>query len=254
MNKIKLGFFSFTEITDPKEHRAYNEWHMLDHQPEQFPIPGVHWGSRWVLSPACRKAATKVDAPFEAIHYMTLYLMGEPVDATLKEFGELAAVLSTMGRFHRHRKSHLSGPYNLLRAHAVPRIRVSAEALPWRPNMGLFVTVYEPGENMARFDEYEAWRDTVHHPDMLSVPGVAGLYQFADKTALGAFGKGAKAKHIQVYFLDAPALKVAKEIDRRREKWKKAGRMPDFGDARKLLFAAPLEPIRVGEWDWFDKA
>jgi len=253
MNKITTGFFSFTEITDPKEHRAYNEWHMLDHQPEQFPIAGVHWGSRWVLSPACRKLATTTEPPFDKIHYMTLYLMGEPLDATLREFGELAAVLSSMGRFHRHRRSHVSGPYNLLRASAVPRVRISAEALPWRPNMGLFVTVYEPGDDLGRFDEYEAWRDTVHHPDVLSVPGVAGLYQFADKQALQPFKKGEKAKHIQVYFLDRPALEVVQDIGRRREEWKKAGRMPDFGNARKLLFAAPLEAIRVGEWDWFDK-
>ena len=41
MNKVKVGFFSFTEITDPAEHRAYNEWHQLDHMPEQLPIPGI---------------------------------------------------------------------------------------------------------------------------------------------------------------------------------------------------------------------
>ena len=36
-NKVKLGFFSFTEVTDPGQHRAYNEWHQLDHMPEQHP-------------------------------------------------------------------------------------------------------------------------------------------------------------------------------------------------------------------------
>ena len=39
-DKFKIGFFSFTEITDPAEHRSYNEWHMLDHMPEQYPIAG----------------------------------------------------------------------------------------------------------------------------------------------------------------------------------------------------------------------
>ena len=39
-NKVKVGFFSFTEITDPAEHHAYNEWHQLDHMPEQFPLDG----------------------------------------------------------------------------------------------------------------------------------------------------------------------------------------------------------------------
>jgi hypothetical protein len=47
-------------------------------------------------------------------------------------------------------------------------------------------------------------------------------------------------------------LEVAQEIARRREEWKKSGHWPDFSDARNLLFAAPLEPIRVGDWNWFD--
>ena len=45
--KAAFGFFSFTEVTDPAEHRAYNEWHQLDHLPEQFPLPGVVYGQRW---------------------------------------------------------------------------------------------------------------------------------------------------------------------------------------------------------------
>ncbi len=40
MANVRIGFFSFTEVTDPAEHRSYNEWHQLDHMPEQFPIAG----------------------------------------------------------------------------------------------------------------------------------------------------------------------------------------------------------------------
>ena len=54
MNKVKVGFFSFTEITDPAEHRSYNEWHQLDHMPEQYPLAGMAFGQRWVSTPACR--------------------------------------------------------------------------------------------------------------------------------------------------------------------------------------------------------
>ncbi len=80
MNKVKVGFFSFTEITDPSEHRSYNEWHQLDHMPEQYPLPGMAFGQRWVSTPACR-AARAVDGPLLApVHYVTLYLMTEPVE------------------------------------------------------------------------------------------------------------------------------------------------------------------------------
>ena len=56
MAKVQIGFFSFTEITDPAEHRSYNEWHQLDHMPEQYPLAGVVFGQRWVSTPACRRA------------------------------------------------------------------------------------------------------------------------------------------------------------------------------------------------------
>ena len=51
---VVAGFFAFTEITEPSAHRAYNEWHQLDHLPEQLPIPGISHGQRWVSSPRCR--------------------------------------------------------------------------------------------------------------------------------------------------------------------------------------------------------
>ncbi len=63
MPKVTLGFFSFTEITDPGEHRSYNAWHQLDHMPEQYPLAGVVAGQRWVSTPACRAARAPWTAP-----------------------------------------------------------------------------------------------------------------------------------------------------------------------------------------------
>ena len=58
-----LGFFSFTEVTDPSAHEAYNAWHQLDHLPEQFTIDGILFGRRWVRSPRCRAAEAATSAP-----------------------------------------------------------------------------------------------------------------------------------------------------------------------------------------------
>ena len=104
MNKVRLGFFSFTEITDPGEHHSYNEWHQLDHMPEQFPLDGIAYGQRWVSTPACRAARTVSEPPLDSIHYMTLYLMTEPVERTLAEFRQLGRDLRELGRFHRVRQ------------------------------------------------------------------------------------------------------------------------------------------------------
>src|SRR6185369_13903814 len=111
MNKVRLGFFSFTEITDPGEHHAYNEWHQLDHMPEQFPLDGIAFGQRWVSTPACRAARGVSGALLDPIHYVTLYLMTEPVERTLREFYALGGDLRAAGRFHRARRAHLSGPF-----------------------------------------------------------------------------------------------------------------------------------------------
>ena len=53
----RKAFFSFTGINDPAKHRDYNEWHQLDHRPENLALPGVVWGERWVHSPDCAAVA-----------------------------------------------------------------------------------------------------------------------------------------------------------------------------------------------------
>ena len=48
------------------------------------------------------------------------------------------------GRFHEHRRSRLSGPLRRHRhAGGAPRVLVSADAVPYRPNRGVYVVVRE---------------------------------------------------------------------------------------------------------------
>jgi len=182
MNKIKVGFFSFTEITDPREHHGYNEWHQLDHMPEQFPLPGIAFGQRWVSTPACRAARAVSGPQLDPIHYVTLYLMTEPVEQTLRDFFALGRHLHEVGRFHQHRRALLSGPFRLVDAAVAPRVLVSAEAVPYRPNRGLYVQV---GGTVS----LEAW---------CANPGVAGAWAFADDD-----------RQITVAWLDGAPLDVA---------------------------------------------
>lgn len=245
MNKVKVGFFSFTEITDPTEHRAYNEWHMLDHMPEQYPLDGVAYGQRWVSTPACAAARASNEAPFDAVHYVTLYLMTEPVDRTLREFYELGGDLRARGRFHRHRRSHLSGPFRSIGAAAAPRVLISAEAVPYRPNRGVYVVVEETADRAA-IDPYVAWLHAEHEPALLAVPGVAGLWTFATSAQYRSHPWDTGDRRITVCWLDDDPLAVAAELDavdadRRR-----------FDAASHVALAGPFETIAVGEWDWFD--
>lgn len=231
MNKIRIGFFSFTEITDPGEHHSYNEWHMLDHMPEQYPLDGIAYGQRWVSTPACRAARIVSESPLDPIHYVTLYLMTEPVDRTLAEFMQLGRDLHAVDRFHLHRKARLSGPFPFRDSAVAPRVLISAEAVPYRPNRGVYVEVEELG---ADADPADTDHHAGHLAELCAEPGVAGVWSFADDT-----------RRITVSWLDAPPLEMTTRldaiVDRRREV-----------SPTRTIFAGPFEAITPWQWTWFD--
>jgi hypothetical protein len=157
-----LGFFSFTEVTDPSAHEAYNAWHQLDHLPEQFTIEGINFGQRWVRSPRCRTAEAATGSLLDRFHYMTLYFLRD--ESLVPEFFELAKELAAKDRFFRARRALLSGPFPVVGRWAAPRVAVSPEAVPFRPAVGVHVVV-GPAVDGGRLVD--------HH-------GVAGAWQFTD--------------------------------------------------------------------------
>ena len=237
MGKVKVGFFSFTEVTDPTRHHAYNEWHQLDHMPEQFPLEGVVYGQRWVSTPACRRARAVNGAALAPVHYMTLYLMGEPVDRTLDEFAALGEQLRSAGRFHRERRAHVSGPLSLSHAAAAPRVLVSAEAVPYRPNRGVYVVVRE-GDDTGPGDELAEW--------LLGASGVAGVWTFAPDARLERHRWKMGGRSVTVCFLDEEPLEMAGALGA-------LVKAVIGGPGRAVEFAGPFETITPWRWDWFDE-
>ena len=157
-----LGFFSFTEVTDPSAHEAYNAWHQLDHLPEQFTIDGISFGRRWVRSPRCRAAESATGTLLEPFHYLTLYLLRD--EQVIPEFFALAERLRAADRFFAARRTLLSGPFAIVGRWAAPRVAVSPGAVPFRPARGVHVVVGPEVDGAELVD---------HH-------GVAGAWQFAD--------------------------------------------------------------------------
>jgi hypothetical protein len=241
MNKVKVGFFSFTEITDPAEHRSYNEWHQLDHMPEQYPLPGMAFGQRWVSTPACR-AARAVDRELLApTHYVTLYLMTEPVRQTLEEFHALGGHLRAVGRFHLHRRACLSGPFDVDAIDAAPRVLISAEAVPYRPNRGAYIVVEDLSP--VGHGTNESGRDAGTAAALLEAPGVAGIWSFVSLEERRLAWRPGR-RRITVCFLDEDPLGVSPalgEIVRRR-----------WPDDAAVVHAGPLETVLPWHWDWFD--
>lgn len=219
MDRIRVGFFSFTEITDPGAHRAYNEWHMLDHMPEQLPLPGVAWGQRWVLTPADAARAT-TSAPLTDVHYVTLYLMGDPVTTTLDAFAALGAELhATPGRWFEPRRAHVSGPWAVADARMAATVPIRAEALPARPHRAVHVQVGGAVDLEARAER----------------SGVLGAWRFVGgDDELAARRRGRVHDDVVVTWLDDVAA--------------------DVGPVTGARFAATLRPITPWEWDWFEPA
>ena len=49
--RVKGAIFSFTPRLGPDD-AAYLRWHLLDHMPEQFRLPGILHGVRWIADDA----------------------------------------------------------------------------------------------------------------------------------------------------------------------------------------------------------
>jgi hypothetical protein len=208
-----LGFFSFTEVTDPSAHEAYNAWHQLDHLPEQFTIDGIVFGQRWVRSPRCRAVEAASDSTLEPFHYMTLYLMrGREV---VPEFFALAEQLRAKDRFFAARRALVSGPFEIVDRWAAPRVAVSPGAIPFRPSRGVYVVVGPALDGAALVDR----------------PGVAGAWQFADSEA---------ERTVTVAFVDGDLWQAAASL---------GPTAAEAGDA--VEWAGPLERVDAFRWDWF---
>ena len=128
-------YFSLSEITDPTKHRDHNEWHQLDHQPENLLLPGVALGSRWVRSPDCAALSTGTAASYMAAHYGIMYWFREPMAETLDDFFELSERSFQWGRSPQigWTRRPMRGFFAPLKGYVAPRVRVSVEALPYRP-------------------------------------------------------------------------------------------------------------------------
>jgi hypothetical protein len=246
MNKIKLGFFSLSHHSATGDDRPYLEWHQLDHMPEQYLLPGLLFGQRWATTPACQSVrAAEVD-DWAKVGNVVCYLMGNPVDETLDEFLTLGRALAEMGRFSHSLPSQFLSALRLLEAQAAPRVLISDDVVPFRPNRGIYLIVEEVDGSQPQDDSLQRLHTEVL-PELISVPGVAGALAFGTSPAMRrpTFTRG--AYRITACYLDAdPATVGATLAPVLRRLWKSAPVRP--------LLAAPFESMMKWDWDRFGRA
>lgn len=246
------AYVSFTEVTDPAEHGSYNSWHLFDHLPEQGPLPGVVWGARWVGDPSCRRAwRPPTDPRLGAAHYLTVYLLADPLDRSVEVIRRRGRELRDLGRFHHHRVARLAGPLRVEGARAAPRVAVSAEAVPHRPALGVHVRVEPVDEGSSRADPGAALARLV------AVPGVAGVWSFVagegDLTwSDGAERAPAPPLRLTVAWLDDEPVGVAGRLGA-GVSGERAG-TPAHPERPPLLDGPWGRIDPWGPFDWFDPA
>jgi hypothetical protein len=239
MTRVEAGIFSFTAPAPADDDGSYLRWHLLDHMPEQYQLPGIVLAQRWIADGDYPDHRIVAAGPLGDIGNVVSYLVAYPVERTFAEFMDLGRRLADKGRFPERRPSLALRMLALLHQQAAPRVLVSDEVVPFRPHRGVMVVVEEP--TGARPDRWLQWLRTDHYPSVLEVPGTAGAWMFGSTRAwtLPAAARG-DAVYATVLYLDDDPLAITKALTPLIEqRWAS-------GDVRPL-FAGPLRTMV--EWE-----
>jgi hypothetical protein len=242
---------------------VYNEYHQLDHRPENLALPGVLHGDRWVCTPECARVAFHADPVFADVHYLVNYLLLDPVQRATDEWLELSWSAFQQGRRPEAGLAErpFLGWFTPFQTYVSPRVRVSADALPFRPVRGVYVTIsaIENGDPI-EIQRALAWDDQVRVPTLLERTGAAGaMAHLSDPTAARPFSTSAGSEvfndrpnlRLHIFYLDEDPLTFAAEVHARTTAWRADGETPDTG-VLTPLFSSPFYTIAPWEWTWFD--
>jgi hypothetical protein len=234
VNRVAAGFFSLTPPPPPEDDGGYLRWHLLDHMPEQYRIPGIALGLRWIADGVYSKYRIFADGGLDEVGNAVAYLMSEPVQETYDAFMDLAAELRDAGRFPEVRPSLQTRLLAIEEQCSAPAAVVSAEVVPFRPHRGVVLVVEGPNDDAAAWYD---WPAVEHDAVMLEVPGVAGIWSFrsTDSWRLRPTCEG-PPQRVTVVFLDADPIDTTKRLAPMIEqRWSSGGVRP--------LFAGPLRTM-----------
>ncbi|MBW0016662.1 MAG: hypothetical protein JO236_03825 [Mycobacterium sp.] len=236
MNRVKAGVFSLTPAT-PDDEDGYLRWHLLDHMPEQYQLPGIVHGLRWVADGEYLDSRLASHGPLGQLGNVVHYLVSDPVEDTFADFVALGSELRDKGRFPMMRSLlQISGP-RLLLWQSSPQAHVSAEVVPFRPHRGVLLIVEEPTHGHP--DQWLQWLHSEHNPALLSTPGTAGAWTFGTTTTWKRLPRGWRADphYITVVYLDDNPLAVTRALAPIvAERWRSSAVRPAFaGPLRTMI-------------------
>jgi hypothetical protein len=236
VTRVKAAFFSFTPPAPRDDDGSYLRWHLLDHMPEQYQLPGIQLALRYIADGHYPDARIASSGPLEDVGNLVNYLVGDPVQQTHDDFMQLGQRLAEMGRFPERRPSLQLRMPALLRWYAAPQALISAEVVPFRPHRGVLVVVEEPlGEDVST---WLRWLYTDHFPAVLQTPGVAGLWMYSSTNTWTLHPKTqGDPQHTTIIYIDDDPLTVTKTLAPSLEdRWRSGAVRPQFaGPLRTMI-------------------
>jgi hypothetical protein len=233
--RVKAAFFSLTPPGPPQDDGSYLRWHLLDHMPEQYQLPGIQFALRYIADGEYLQSRIAANGHLADVGNVVNYLVGDPVQQTHEDFMELGPRLAEMGRYPDWRPYLQLRMPALLRWYAAAQALVSAEVVPFRPHRGVVLIVEEPAGNDTA--SWLQWLHTDHHPALLDTPGTAGAWMYGDTNTwkLRPATQG-HPQYTTVIYLDDDPLATTKALRPLiEERWRSGAARP--------LFAGPLRTM-----------
>jgi hypothetical protein len=236
---VKAAFFSMTPPAPAGDISSYLRWHLMDHMPEQYQLPGIVHAMRWIADGNYGDHRIAGHGRLEHIGGVMNYLVGDPVQQTHDDFMELGPRLAELGRFPEHRPSLQVSMLALLRWYSAPKALISAEVVPFRPHRGVVLIVEEPARK--NVDDWLQWLHAEHYPSLLDLPGVAGAWMYGSTNFWTLHPMCQRdPQYVTVVYLDDEPLTTAKTLTPVIEQRWTSG-------ATRPLFAGPLRTMI--QWD-----
>jgi hypothetical protein len=240
--RVKAGIFSLTAAAPPDDDGGYLRWHLLDHMPEQYQLPGIVHGLRWIADGDYLDHRFAADGPLGEVGNAVHYLVSDPVEETFDDFVALGRTLRDNGRFPVARPSLQVAGLCLLQWQSAPHALISAEVVPFRPHRGILLIVEEPAEG--RSNEWLQWLHTEHYPALLATPGAAGAWTFGSTTAW-QIPRGWRTDHqyiTVVYLDDDPLIVTVAMAPLIEERWRSAAVRPVFAGPLRTMISWEVWP------------
>jgi hypothetical protein len=235
MHPVRAGIFSLTPPAPADDDGSYLRWHLLDHMPEQYQLPGVALAHRWIADDELLAARLAADGPMGGLANLVQYYVTDPVEPTLAEFMQLGGRLRELGRFPELRPSLGVRMLAHLGWHSAPSALVSPEVIAFRPHRGVLALIEEP---VGGVDPWLEWLHREHLPELLEVDGVAGagMYRASDAWQLPDRVERDDVVVTVLYLDGDPAATTASARELVEQRWRTGAVRPRFaGPLRSMV-------------------